>query len=369
MPDLRGGLYSPCSLREVLLLAVVLLLLHGSWNAPGVAHGAAAGPPTSADQESRQKDEVKQMVVLHESLVGLLSTESSVWSVSVSGEDARWMTAEHVRIEALAAEHAATLTFTPPSLDLGTSHDKGKRDEQEQQQQQHLQLFGHPSLIFSGLSCEEYGGSQRSASSRLRGRCFLQMHSGQFYYFNYNVVRGRQRSSGATAEFSHGDGASSWTSEGIILREELLLDGATPTDRGNAEAELRRGQVEVVETVLKMEDREESTRYDIVFHLHLQPEEEQQQNLGEAPATLINIQLRLHGLTGGFADEATRRSVMQDKVQSTSFFARWIYPVLYIAALYLMLYGVAWMTEKRRRHASSMSAAASTEDVATKKQL
>ncbi|KPA79284.1 putative multi-pass transmembrane protein [Leptomonas pyrrhocoris] len=276
---------------------------------------------------------------------------------------------------------------------------------------QRRRLFGRPGFSFHGLACEEYGPAERSPRSGhagLHGRCYLARDSGEGFFFNYRVEspqmeaavgkdadgddaeaettetattrpashssagsRRRRRMHTVEETPKHGEkteasaaGAAprsaaqrppqnfSHTSEGSMWTEFVVLPGAESGVVGT-EGDVRVGSVRVSEQLTKAFDAEDSTRVQLVFAVALRDVKA----ANDAP--VATIQMRLKGVTGAFCEQAVLRTTMEQLASRTSFFNRWVFPVVYVGCLYGLVYGVAWL-QTRRKASAAVNAAAPT---------
>jgi hypothetical protein len=284
---------------------------------------------------------------------------------------------------------------------------------------QRRQLFGLPSFSFHGLSCEEYGSAHRhqhsgTAAATLRhGRCYLLCDSGEDLFFNYRVEpqegkrntasteeeeaaeggnaagvarhhsrhsrHGRRAEGAASATTQHGGqrsaeghAAASAASRAStprvpqtsvhdsvsgVWKEFVLLPGAETGVVGDVE-DVCAGSVRLSENLMK-NDGEDSARVQLSFTVALF--DTKTATAAAAGTTtgvpLTTLHLRVKGMTGTYCEQAEHYATMAQQAERTSFFNRWLFPIVYIGCLYGLVYGVAWWQAKRK--ASTPAAASS----------
>lgn len=331
-------------------------------------------------------------VVLHTSLVDLLNADKSQWTLSLASGDAAaaWKDMREVWVEGQPLESAAALLFAlppPASSYYHTAEDVEVSDAPGDRvllRAQRRQLFGHPSHSFHGLTCEEYGAAavrprHGGVGGEVRGRCYLMRDAGEDVFFHYRVAdpgnvkaataeeggdgtssrRRRARTSGdaatapprpvaKAAAVSSGPQTSSHTSEGALWSEFVVLPGAEAGVVGS-ENDVHVGSVRVAEQLTKAMDVEDSTRVELAFTV----------TFAEGATTPANtLHMRVRGVTGAYCVAAAREATMTQQAARTSFFNRWLFPVVYVGCLYGMVYGVAWLQASRKASAATANAAA-----------
>ncbi|KPI84317.1 putative multi-pass transmembrane protein [Leptomonas seymouri] len=357
------------------------------------------------------------------------ATASEDAATAAEPEAVTWTDMREVWVEAQPLDNAASLLFDLPPPTTSYRMEDVEEEEEENMasavpiaekntvqgdsvlsRAQRRQLFGLPSFSFHGLSCEEYGPAERrhgDGGAVQRGRCYFARDRGDDFFFNYRVeassADGEEQAAGTTttttqrashsnavnrlrrarwtekpqkrSERVHSDAAdaapqraplTSWhTSEGSMWTEFIVLPGAELGVVGT-EGDVRVGSVRVTENLTQAFDTEGSTRVQLAFTIAL---------FGTKPTSdspVAIVQMRLTGVTGAFREQAVLHATMAQQASHTSFFNRWVFPVVYIGCLYGLVYGVVWVQEKRKASAAAGAAAAtpapSSAPSATKKQ-
>lgn len=360
------------ALHRVLALAVAVV---ASCCLAGLV-GLAVAAPESA-------------LVLHTSLVDLLNTENARWSVALGSLDPAtppevWTAMQEVRVEALPAESAASLLFTlpPPAssyVGMPVPHDDDEVEGDDvYARAQRRALFGHASLAFHGISCEEYRTNKRgstaasSASQQqqeeqgsLHGRCFLLRDKGSDLFVEYTVrkpaaeasstasaSRRRRNATGGSAPVTASANAYAETtttsqSAAVMWTERITLSGTNAATAGGEES-VHVGTVSADEYIRTVSDARDSTHFVLTLFVSV-----------ESAAGHPNVvRVRLECLKGAFYDEIVMLSAGAAQAARTSFFNRWVWPLLFLAALYALVYGAARVSASRKAAVPSSGPAA-----------
>lgn len=369
----------------------------------------------------------QEPLVLHTSLVDLLNAENALWTVSLGTPNAAnppavWTAMHEVRVETQPSESAASLLFTLPPPPTSSRHrvedaEGEKYDEDGAAmgkqsavpgddaftQTQHRQPFGHLAQSFHGVSCEEYRTGGRGQQGTVQGRCFFLRDDGEDFFVRYEVqsagngepkkdseeaaatkttaaVRRRQGRAPAKAVASPKATASSSTEasgpESRILRsasasgvwtEHILLGdsaaaGAKETSAGAAEEHVCVGDVTIDEYIREMADARRSKQ--VVLKLAIVVPRKTGASADGGQDDLMHV--RLECITDALYEAMVRRSTGAVKAARTSFFHRWVWPVLFVTAIYAMLAATARLVAWRK--ASQGSAASATAGAAKTKQ-
>ncbi|KAK7197053.1 hypothetical protein NESM_000649300 [Novymonas esmeraldas] len=384
-PSRRG----PAVMSTVLLLLLLLLVLCRS----SVDAAAAAADVAAASPES---------LVLHTSLLELLTAEGAHWTVALGTIDAAdsaatWTKMRDVRVEAQSAEPTASLLFTlppPTNFYYGTAEpddeadaDDGRHDTDVHTVAQRRRLFGHPSLSFHGLSCEEYRAPRRGQQqhqqrqSVVQGRCFFLRDDGTEFFARYEVD-----SAGAAAADADGEAATQRRRRGLA---HLAADGAddavaaAPSATGSqvrhstsssaawtehisvsgggaagSEEHHRMGDISIDEYIHEGPDKRRSKHVVLTFAIVAAPRSGSAGWTAADGGSSYATHLRLEYMSGAFFEDMLRRDSGAAKALHTSAFRRWVWPALFVVALYAVLAAVARLVAWQKASAAGGSAAA-----------
>ncbi|KAG5500836.1 hypothetical protein JIQ42_04862 [Leishmania sp. Namibia] len=358
-------------------------------------------------------------LVLHTSLVDLLNAENALWTVSLgtlhgTGQPAVWTAMQEVHVETQPSESAASLLFTLPALassaDGVENTEEGKYNKDDAATEKpsavpsddvfarvhHSKLFGNPALSFHGLSCEEYRTGGRGQRGSMQGRCFFLRGDSGNLFVHYKVdnadiekpesggeeaaaakatISARRRRQGrSSATASSGPGASGTEPRTVhsasasgLWTEQIAVLGGSPvetsktTSAGAVEEYVRVGDVTIDEYMREMPDAHHSKQLVLTFAMVVPK--------ASASAAGDNddvLHVRLECITGAFYEDMLRRTKGAVRASRTSVLHRWMWPVLFVGAIYAMVAATAWLVAWRK--ASQGNAASATAGTGKKQQ-
>ncbi|CAC9492345.1 hypothetical predicted multi-pass transmembrane protein [Leishmania infantum JPCM5] len=367
-------------------------------------------------------------LVLHASLVDLLNAENALWTVSLGTPNAAspsvvWTAMHEVRVETQPSQSAASLLFMlPPPTSLRHRAEDAEEEKYDEDgaatgkqsaapgddafaQTQRRKPFGHLARSFHGVSCEEYRTGGRGQQGTVQGRCFFLRDDGEDFFVRYEVqgagngesksdseeaaaaktataVRRRSRrgrasakavaspkatasssaeASGAEPRIVRSASASGVWTEHILLGDSAAA-GAKETSAGAAEEHVRVGDVTIDEYIREMADARRSKQ--VVLKLAIAVPRKAGASADGGQDDLMHV--RLECITDAFYEAMVERSTGVVKAARTSFFYRWVWPVLFVTAIYAMLAATARLVAWRK--ASQGSVASATAGATKKKQ-
>ncbi|KAG5503527.1 hypothetical protein JKF63_05667 [Porcisia hertigi] len=358
----------------------------------------------------------EEPLVLHTSLVDLLNAENGLWTVSLGTLNAAypptvWTAMHEVHVEMQPSESAASLSFTQPPLSSSLHHTENAEEEydgdgaateerravlsDDVSTRTHRQgPFGHLATSLHGLSCEEYRTGGRGRQSSIQGRCFFLRDDGGDFFVRYEVKRvdtdapkgygeeavtantrtavPRHRparaqtqaafspqakvKSGVAASESEPRIVHSTSQSGVWAENVPVLGGSASA----AEEHVRIGDVIIDEYIQEMPDARRSKQTVLTFAMVTTP------NVGASAAGSSGdvMHIRLECVTGVFYEDTVKRSAGAVKASRTSIFHRWLWPVMFVAAIYMMVAAAVRLVTWRK---TSQGGATSATTGATKK--
>ncbi|GET89034.1 hypothetical predicted multi-pass transmembrane protein [Leishmania tarentolae] len=359
----------------------------------------------------------QESLVLHKSLVDLFNAENALWTVSLGTPNAEtssdmWTTMHEVRVEAQPSESAASLLFT-----LRPSSSKHRMDDAEAEKYdedgvatgkqsatrngnaftraQYRKPFGRLARSFRGMSCEEYRTGGRGPQGTVQGRCFFLSDSSEDFFISYEVNNtdnhkaksGSEESAATkipTAMRRRGQGRATenvMTSPHAKVRSSVEVPGAEPrivrssstsglwtehilldnsaaasskeTNAGATEGHVRVGDVTIDEYIREMADAHRSKQVVLKLAIVVPPKTAASSD-GDTQEVM---HVRLECVTGTFYEDVVKRNTGAVKAARTTFFHRWVWPVLLVTAIYGMLTATARLVAWRKAAQGSVASA------------
>ncbi|TPP44987.1 hypothetical protein CGC20_12325 [Leishmania donovani] len=351
------------------------------------AQGLSGGPAmrTTRRLRPRRCAAEQKPLVLHASLVDLLNAENALWTVSLGTPNAAspsvvWTAMHEVRVETQPSQSAASLLFMlPPPTSLRHRAEDAEEEKYDEDgaatgkqsaapgddafaQTQRRKPFGHLARSFHGVSCEEYRTGGRGQQGTVQGRCFFLRDDGEDFFVRYEATASSSsEASGAEPRIVRSASASGVWTEHILLGDSAAA-GAKETSAGAAEEHVRVGDVTIDEYIREMADARRSKQ--VVLKLAIAVPRKAGASADGGQDDLMHV--RLECITDAFYEAMVERSTGVVKAARTSFFYRWVWPVLFVTAIYAMLAATARLVAWRK--ASQGSVASATAGATKKKQ-